>query len=87
MDLSEQEASALYSVDAEERQRARFAWLARRDEVLNEWKRYLIGKRFLEHQDRDRGGSAGDHASRVSSSICLLSSSDTLWTMLIAVCH
>ena len=36
MDLKEQEALALYSADAEERQRSRSAWLARRDEVRND---------------------------------------------------
>lgn len=48
MDISEEDAEALYSSNAVEREKAKSAWLARRDEILTEWQRHLLGRTFLE---------------------------------------
>ena len=52
LNVSEHDHMAMRSTDDEERNRARTAWLARRHDVLVEWERRLMGKRFIDTEDK-----------------------------------
>lgn len=51
LNISEHDYLAMRSSNDEERTPARDAWLARRHDVLLEWERRLMGKRFIDTDD------------------------------------